>query len=112
MDTINANVKVIQLTGILDGIRGSQLRREVGDLIQAGTTTILIDFANAHFMDSSGLGALVMIMKATKQAKGQFAICSINDQIRILLELTSMDKVLAIFPDQTTFLSTGCVTKD
>jgi anti-sigma B factor antagonist len=102
---MDATVKVMQPIGILDGIHGNQLRREVMDVIANGTKHILIDCAAVTFMDSSGLGALVMMMRAAKQVNGKFAICAVNDQVKVLLELTSMHKVLTIVPDQATFLA-------
>ena len=101
---MHSQTKIVQPVGILDGIQGTQLRREVAGLIELGVRNILIDCTKINFIDSSGLGALVTMMKSTKQVNGKFAICSINDQIRILLELTSMNKVITIVQDQDSFL--------
>jgi anti-sigma B factor antagonist len=102
---MSSNVKVMQPAGILDGIYGSQLRQEVETIIEAGTMHILVDCTDISFMDSSGLGMLVMMMRSTKKVNGRFAICSINDQVKILLELTSMDRVLTILPNQEAFFA-------
>jgi anti-anti-sigma factor len=48
-------------------------------------------------MDSSGLGALVLSLKTVRSAGGKIFICSINDQIKMLFELTDMDRVFEIF---------------
>jgi len=55
-------------------------------------------------MDSSGLGALVLALKAVRMAGGRLFVCSINEQIRILFELTSMDRVFEIFETPEEFL--------
>ena len=102
---MNYETKIIQPVGILDGIQGNKLRREVLDLIQAGTQNILIDCEKTKFVDSSGLGSLVTIMRSVKQVNGRFAICSVNDQVKMLLELTSMNKVLTIVVDRDEFLT-------
>ena len=99
------NVKVMEPQGILDSIHSNRLRREVVNFIQAGVQHILIDCSAITFIDSSGLSALIMIMRATKQVNGKFAICGVNDQIKVLLDLTSMQKVLTIVPDQTVFMA-------
>ena len=54
-------------------------------------------------MDSSGLGALVLAFKTLTRADIKLVICSINEQVRILFELTGMDKVFEIFPSQEEF---------
>ena len=102
---MNSDLKVIQSVGILDGIHGNKLRQEIVEIIQSGTKNILLDCSKITFMDSSGLSALVMMMKSAKQVNGKFAICSLNDQLKVLLDLTSMDKVLNIVPDRDSFIS-------
>ena len=90
-------VKIIQPSGILDGTKASQFRQEISDLVEAGADVVLIDFQDVTFMDSSGLGALVLALKTVRAAGSQLVVCSINEQIRILFELTSMDRVFEIF---------------
>jgi len=65
--------------------------------VQEGSEVIIVDFKNVTFMDSSGLGALVLSLKTVRSAGGKLLICSINDQIKMLFELTNMDRVFEIF---------------
>jgi len=48
-------------------------------------------------MDSSGLGALVQSLKMTREVNVKLLLCSFNDQIKMLFELTGMDRVFEIF---------------
>lgn len=98
-------VKIIQPSGILDGTKASQFRQEISDLVEAGADVVLIDFQDVTFMDSSGLGALVLALKTVRAAGSQLVVCSINEQIRILFELTSMDRVFEIFATREAFNS-------
>jgi anti-sigma B factor antagonist len=99
----STNVQVIQMSGILDGVKGSQLRRMVEAALQSGHQVLLLDCAAVEFMDSSGLGALVMALKQTRASGGRLALCQINDQIKMLLELTDMESVFEIFADRRAF---------
>ncbi|GAB4380499.1 MAG: STAS domain-containing protein [Elainellaceae cyanobacterium] len=96
-------VKIIQPAGILDSINGNQLRREVSDAIDAGSHMILIDCETTTFMDSSGLGALVMCLKKVREVNGRLCLCSVNAQIKMLLELTNMDNVFQILQNREEF---------
>lgn len=100
---MSSEIKVFRPSDILDSLNGAELRREVNDAIAAGAKTILIDCQDVTFMDSSGLGALVMILKNVREAEGKLALCSIIDQIQMLLELTSMDNVFQVFPNREAF---------
>ena len=55
-------------------------------------------FLLVSFVDSSGLGALISGMKATRIAGGDLRIAQVGDQARLILELTTLDKVMKIYP--------------
>ena len=94
---MNSVVQIIEPKGILDGTKTADFQQQIEQSVEIGVHTILVDFINVTFMDSSGLGALVKALKTVKAAEVNFFICSINEQVRILFELTSMDKYFDIF---------------
>ncbi len=100
---MNMSVTVLELSGILDGIRGNELRREVSTIMEKGTDILLLDMKEVKFIDSSGLGALVSAMQMVRKADGKLFVCSISDQVRMLFELTKMDRIFQTFADQEEF---------
>lgn len=96
-------VEIMKLNGNLNASTIPEFRQKVNETLENGTKVLLIDCQDVSFIDSSGLGALVLAFKALRSANIRMAICSINEQIRILFELTGMDKVFEIFPNQDTF---------
>jgi anti-anti-sigma factor len=97
---MNLNVKVVQPSGLLDSTRAFQFREEINEYVANNAEIIIVDFQDVTFMDSSGLGALVMALKTVRTAGGQIFVCSINEQIRLLFELTNMDRIFDIFPNR------------
>ncbi|QLE41843.1 STAS domain-containing protein [Nostoc sp. C052] len=100
---MSLSVKILELSGILDGIRGNELRREVSDILLAGADVLLIDMKEVKFIDSSGLGSLVSAMQMVRSANGKLFVCSVSDQVRMLFELTKMDRIFQTFADQDDF---------
>ncbi|MEH2246781.1 STAS domain-containing protein [Nostoc sp.] len=98
-----SNVKVLNLSGILDGIRGNELRHEVSNLMDNGADILLLDLKEVKFIDSSGLGALVSVMQMVRNANNKLYLCSISAQVRMLFELTKMDRIFKTFADQDEF---------
>jgi anti-anti-sigma factor len=96
-------IEVIKPSGILDGTKAHQFREKISETIEAGAQIILVDFTNVTFMDSSGLGTLVMSLKTIQSAGAKLFLCSINEQIKMLFELTGMDSFFKIFPSQEEF---------
>ncbi|OUC15542.1 MAG: hypothetical protein B0A82_06255 [Alkalinema sp. CACIAM 70d] len=95
-----ATVQVIYPTGLLDSIQGNQLRQEINQLVDNGHPCILIDCRDVELMDSSGLSALVMAFQKVRSVGGTLGLRAINDQVRMLLELTAMDGIFQIFPKE------------
>jgi anti-sigma B factor antagonist len=102
---MSLSVKVVEPSGILDAIRGNDLRREINDIATTGADIVLIDLKNVNFIDSSGLGALVSAKQILKKANTDLFVCSVNDQVRIVFELTKMDRILPSFTDRNDFNS-------
>jgi anti-anti-sigma factor len=100
---MSLSVKVLELSGILDGIKGNELRREVRDVLAKGAEILLIDMKEVNFIDSSGLGALVSAMQMARNANAKLFICSISAQVKMLFELTKMDRIFQTFADQDEF---------
>lgn len=100
---MSSDVKVVQPTGILDGIRGNQLRRDVNDIVADGAKTVLIDLKDVTFMDSSGLSALVSALKTVRTSGGKLYLCAINDQVKMVFDLTRMDRVFETFANEDEF---------
>jgi two-component system, sensor histidine kinase and response regulator len=96
-------IKVIQPTGVLDVTNCSQLRREIMEVANLGGCNVLVDCQNLSFMDSSGLSALVLASQKMREVNSQLSICSINQQIEMLFELSSMDDIFEIFSNSEDF---------
>jgi len=90
-------------TNILNGVQATQVRWEVSKLISAGATIVLIDLEEVTFIDSSGLGALVLAFKAVRSMGGKFVLCSVSDQARMLFELTGTDQLFETFANRAEF---------
>lgn len=100
---MNSVVQIIEPEGILDGTKTADFQQQIDQSIDSGVDTILVDFSNVTFMDSSGLGALVKAFKTLQAADIRLFLCSINEQIKMLFELTSMDDYFTILSDRQEF---------
>lgn len=80
--------------GRLNMVGAPTLRDTVAEVIAGGATRVVLDLGGTEFMDSSGLGALIGCLKMARQAGGDLRIANVQPQLRMVLELTSMDRVL------------------
>ena len=88
------HVAVAHLEGRLDLLSARDVRARLTEIVAAGQDRLVVDLAKVPFIDSSGLGALISVLKATRQAGGDLRIACPDDQPLTVLKLTTLDRVL------------------
>lgn len=102
---VGEGVAVLKLQGKLNMVSAPRLREEVHAAVAAGNSRVAIDLTEVDFIDSSGLGALINGLKATRQAGGDLRIVAPTEQVRLVLELTNIDRVLKAYENAETAFS-------
>jgi len=100
-------VAVLQLDGRLNMVTASCLRDHVGSAVASGQNRIAVDLAGIEFIDSSGLGALINGLKTARQAGGDLRIAAPNDQVKLVLQLTNMQRLLTAYDSAETAFIDG-----
>lgn len=90
---------VVRCAGRLNMLAAPGLRRTVQDALAAGPPRVVLDLGGVGFLDSSGLGALIGGLKDARNRGGDLRIAGVSDQVRAVLKLTNMDRVLRPYPD-------------
>ncbi|HWJ11490.1 MAG TPA: STAS domain-containing protein [Nocardioides sp.] len=85
---------VLSAAGRLNLTTAPQLRRTVDEAVTEGRARVVLDLTDVVFIDSSGLGAIVGGLKAARQAGGDLRIAGAGEQVRTVLGLTNLDRVL------------------
>jgi anti-sigma B factor antagonist len=89
---------VLQPTGRLNMVAAPGLKNLIEESVAGGRDRIVVDFSQVVFIDSSGLGALIAGLKATRQAGGDLRIAQVPEQVMTVLRLTNLDRVLRAHP--------------
>ena len=90
-------VIVIAPTGRLDVAGAPALKDAVGDAVKNGQPRLVIDMEGVSFVDSSGLGSVVAALKQARSSKGDLRLAAPNQQVRVVLELTTLDRVFPYY---------------
>jgi anti-sigma B factor antagonist len=88
----------------LDASVAPAFKQAVVQLVEGGDRRLVLDLSGVAFLDSSGLGALVSILKALG-TQGSLAVCGAQGSVLALFKLTRMDKVFAIHADRAEALA-------
>ena len=90
-------VAVIVPEGRLDLASASEFKQVLSGAVTDGYRILVVDLSRVPFVDSSGLGAPIAGMKATRLAGGDLRIAQVGEQARLILELTTLDKVMKLY---------------
>lgn len=94
---VGENYQIFRLTGLLDAFSEATFSKTLIGHIDSGPKNIILDLSQIDFVDSSGLGALVQIAKATQNATGTLQIVS-NPRVTQTVKLVRLEKFLSLQP--------------
>jgi anti-sigma B factor antagonist len=93
----DSGVTVLAPSGRLDVVGAPALKEAVSEAMKNGQPKLVIDLEGVTFVDSSGLGSVVSALKQVRSSKGDLRLAAPNQQVRVVLELTTLDRVFPYF---------------
>jgi anti-sigma B factor antagonist len=94
-------VAILELKGrIVVGAEASALREKVSALSAAGKRNLVLNMAQVDFIDSTGLGALVICATSLRKNDGNIKLVNLNRRNIELLVMTKLATVFEIFTDE------------
>ena len=94
-------IAILDLKGrITVGPEATALREKVSDLSTTGVRNVVLNMAHVDYVDSTGLGAMVMIATSLRKAGGNVKLVNVNRRNIELLVMTKLATVFEIFTDE------------
>ena len=89
--------QIFRLTGLLDAFSEPAFRKVIGNCIDEGPSNVVLVLAHIDFIDSSGLGALVQLVKKAQTAGGSLQVVT-NPRVTQTVKLVRLEKFLSLQP--------------
>ncbi len=94
---VEPNITVLEFIGRLTlGNRLTEVERSIRESIQQGCRRLVLDLARLDFLDSAGVGMLVMCAGAMDHAGGQIRVAGANSRVTQIFEITHLGRVVPI----------------
>jgi anti-sigma B factor antagonist len=101
------DVVVVTVTTQLVVTNRQEFKQAVLDAMEQGARLVIVDFSQAGYIDSSGLGALVSLSRRLRDAGGDLRLVGLNDDLRTLFELTRLDALFPLYASHADALAAG-----
>jgi anti-sigma B factor antagonist len=99
-ETVREGVDVLSLKGRLTVGEASSVREKVTAVIAAGNVNVLLNLEHVEYIDSTGLGAMVICFTSLKKAGGALKLVNPNKRNVELLLLTKLHTIFEVFSDE------------
>ncbi|MFZ5974561.1 MAG: STAS domain-containing protein [Bacillota bacterium] len=84
------------LKGDIDIYAAPELKEKLAIMIETHRSDIIIDCKDLNYIDSTGLGALVALLKKAKDYDKGIRIINLKPYIRKLFTITGLEKIFSM----------------
>jgi len=81
----------------IDVNNSPQFSRELKEIVKSGNKLFILDLQNIAFMDSSGLGAIVSILRDLNESGSKLALCSAAPAVEVLFSMVRLSQIADIY---------------
>ncbi len=101
LSTRTANqIAIGEMIGRFDALEAPKLSAWLDTVSGQSPAQVIVNMAGVTFVDSTALSTLVKGMKRCRQQNGDLLICGLQKQVKVIFELTRLDKAFSIHPDE------------
>lgn len=103
----NPSVGIIDIKGEISGLAESILMDAYSAASSGGARTIILNFRDLSYMNSSGIGLLVTLLIRTQRQKQRLLACGLNEHYRHIFELTRLNEAIHVYDDEAAALASA-----
>lgn len=97
-------VAIIDIHGEVTGAAEVPLMNAYDEASKHGARTLILNFSNLEYMNSSGIGLLVTLLIRVNRQKQRMFSYGLSDHYQQIFQLTRLNEAISIYPDETTAL--------
>ena len=91
-----SNIWDVKLSGEVDLYSANELKEELNIAIEEHKEDLKIDLQNLDYIDSTGLGILIGVLKRLQQAQKDIYIVNSKQNVRKIFTITGLDKIFKV----------------
>lgn len=100
-----AQVAVIDVHGQVTGAAEVPLMNAYDQVSKNGIRTLILNFSDLEYMNSSGIGLLVTLLIRVNRQKQRMFSYGLSDHYQQIFQLTRLNEAITIYPDEASALT-------
>ena len=95
-----SGIAIIEMEGKLDTQTAPDAEKSLAELIDEGSSKLLVNFEKLDYVSSAGLRVLLATAKRLNANQGEMRLCAFNGVVRDVFEISGFAKIFNIFADE------------
>ncbi|EAZ89070.1 STAS domain-containing protein [Crocosphaera chwakensis] len=101
---INLRVEVLEPTGYITAANVDDFQEKLTTFVSNNPNRdYLVNMHQVEFIDSAGLMAIVSAFRLAQRLNKKLSVCSLSPSVRIIFELTQLDRALEIYESRQAY---------
>lgn len=94
------DIQLVEVSGDLDIDTAPALRHHLEGVLQSGVRKVIVDFANAYYIDSTGISLLLSTWNRLAERSGKLAVVCTVPRIKKVFQIVNLVDVIPIVDTQ------------
>ena len=90
------DVFVVGISGELDLSAADEMRQRLGEVVDGGARSVVVDLLGAGLLDSAALGVLVMFARTLRAAGGELVLVTDDRRILKTIQIAGLDGLFRV----------------
>ena len=91
---------IVYIKGEIDLYNAGTLKKTMFNIAEKGAESIILDMKDVPYVDSSGVGLLVVTKKKLENDNKQFALLNVNEDIYKVLKIAAFHKFFKMYSNE------------
>jgi stage II sporulation protein AA (anti-sigma F factor antagonist) len=97
---MDGDVAILNLSGRLDMMSATELKSASREIVDKGSCKLVLNMGKVDFINSSGLGTLVSMLKDVRSSKGTMKLSNLAPYVKEIFDITQLSNIFDICEDE------------
>jgi anti-anti-sigma factor len=93
---LGEDVIVVGIAGELDLYAAEEIRERLGEIVEGGARSVVLDLLGAGLLDSAALGVLVLTARALRSAGGELVLVADDRRVLRTIQIAGLDGLFRV----------------
>ncbi|WP_246945298.1 STAS domain-containing protein [Bacillus pinisoli] len=89
-------IQRVAVLGEVDAYTAPKLKEQLVPLAEEKEAQLIIDLSGVSYIDSTGLGVFIGVLKLTRKHGGSLQLVGLNERVKRLFTITGLDEIINI----------------